>query len=163
MGNICRDEYGNYAKTHGMSQNNMIYKRWGSMKNRCNNPNSIAYERYGGRGIKVCEEWDKSFQSFYKWAIENGFEENLTLDRIDNNKEYFPENCRWVTTKIQNRNCSRNHFVTYNGKTQCIADWSDETGIRRDTLLYRLNHCKNIDEVFYAKNRKTACELMKPR
>lgn len=139
---------------HGMSQNNLLYRRWAMMKNRCNNPNNIAYDRYGGRGIKVCDEWNKSFPSFYEWAINNGFREDLSLDRIDNNKGYSPENCRWATRFEQARNVRRNHMITYNGKTQCIGAWSEETGIRRDTLLYRINHFKSLDDVFNPKHKK---------
>ena len=144
---------------HGMSKRNgkahPIYNSWSSMKDRCNNHNSQAYGNYGGRGISVCKEWNDSFENFLKWAIESGYNEGMTLDRIDNNKGYSPENCRWATKFQQGRNKRNNHLITYNGKTQCIAAWSEETGIRRDTLLYRINHFKSIEDVFYPRNRRT--------
>jgi hypothetical protein len=150
-----------FNKVHGMSQNNVIYRRWSSMKSRCNNPNNIAYDRYGGRGIKVCDEWDKSFIKFYEWAIQNGFREDLSLDRIDNNKGYSPDNCRWATRFEQARNVRRNHMITYNGKTQCIGAWAEETGIRRDTLLYRIKHFDSLDDVFEVKSHKPWSVKMK--
>lgn len=143
-----------FKKTHGMSQSNPIYKRWGLMKSRCNNPNATGYDRYGGRGIKVCDEWNNSFITFYEWAIANGFRSDLSLDRIDNNKGYSPDNCRWVTRSQQARNVRRNHMITYNGKTQCIGKWSEETGIRRDTLLYRIRHFDSLDDVFNPNKNK---------
>lgn len=133
---------------HGMSRHNPIYTRWITMKSRCNNPHHPAYDRYGGRGIMVCDEWNLSFMNFYKWAIQNGYKDGLTLDRINNEKGYSPDNCRWANPKQQARNKRTNRLITYHGKTQCIAAWSDETGIRRDTLLYRLNHFKSLDDVF---------------
>ena len=88
----------------------MKYKRlkgvWSSMKSRCNNPMNNAYDHYGGRGITVCDEWN-DFQRFYDWAVNNGYSEGLTLDRIDNDGSYFPNNCRWVTMKVQNSNKGR--------------------------------------------------------
>lgn len=138
---------------HGLC-NSKIYRRWIAMRARCNNPNHSEYFRYGGRGIKVCKEWEESFMSFYEWATNNGYEEGLTIDRIDNNKGYSPENCRWATVAQQNRNCRRNHLVTYNGETKCIADWVIKTGLSYDTILYRLKIGIPLDKVFDKDNRR---------
>lgn len=114
------------------------------MKDRCYNPKFKDYKNYGGRGITVCDEWQtlhswKGGRAFKKWALENGYADNLTLDRIDVNKGYSPENCRWVTMKEQQNNKRNNRVITYNGKTQTIAQWSRETGLPFKTIQNRLN------------------------
>lgn len=126
-------------KTHGMAHTK-LHNTWCNMKSRCNNKNNNDYTNYGERGIKVCEEWDKSFEAFYNWAMENGYSENLTIDRIDVNGNYCPENCRWVTWNEQARNKRVNHFITYNGKTMCVKDWETETGINSKTIARRIDN-----------------------
>lgn len=113
--------------THGLSKTR-LYRIWDNMKSRCNNPKVNCYENYGGRGISVCKEWMDNFESFYKWSMENGYSDNLTLDRIDNDGNYMPSNCKWTTTKEQSRNKRVNVFITYNGKTMTQKDWSIELG-----------------------------------
>lgn len=122
---------------HGASQEK-IYRVWRTMKDRCESPTNKSYYLYGGRGIKVCEEWHDS-AVFIAWAKENGYVEGTTLDRIDSNKDYCPENCRWVDRTTQNNNTSRNHMITFNGKTQTMAEWSRETGISYHAIKSRLN------------------------
>ena len=90
-------------KTHGL-KDARIYRIWNCMKNRCYRKSYHAYKHYGGRGIKVCDEWLNDFQSFHDWAMANGYDDNLSIDRIDNNKGYQPDNCRWVTMAEQNKN-----------------------------------------------------------
>ena len=120
---------------HGMSWDR-LYRIWANMKDRCNNPNAGHYKHYGGRGIKVCNEWNASdgFIPFRDWAVSNNYADNLTIDRIDNNKGYGPDNCRWVTTKEQALNTSRNHRITFNGKTLTISEWAKELGLNRNGL-----------------------------
>lgn len=84
-----------------------LYNIWEAVKNRCYNPKSANYYRYGGRGIKVCDAWKKSFSTFAKWANSNGYAPHLSIDRVNNNKGYYPNNCRWVTQRIQNWNRTR--------------------------------------------------------
>ena len=115
-----------------------IHRRWKAMKERCSNKNRKDFQHYGGRGIKVCDEWVHNFQAFYFWAKDNGFSPELTLDRIDVNKNYSPDNCRWVTQKEQCINTRLNSGITYNGKTQSITEWAKEYGINRTTLEARL-------------------------
>lgn len=99
----CASKLGKSKETHGKS-NTRLYYIWCAMKERCLNEKSSAYKWYGGREITVCEEWKSSFEDFYDWAMSHGYEEHLTLDRIDNDKGYFPDNCHWVTMKAQNSN-----------------------------------------------------------
>lgn len=123
--------------THGQSKSR-IYNIWFSMKSRCYKVKDHSYSRYGGRGIIVCDEWRNNFQSFYDWAIANGYHEDRSIDRINNNGNYCPENCRWVDFNVQNNNTNRNHYVTYNGETLTIAQWSKKRGINKNTLHSRL-------------------------
>ena len=90
-------------RTHG-NRNTRLYRIWNCMKNRCYRKSYHAFDHYGGRGIKVCDEWKDDFQAFYKWAMSNGYEDNLSIDRVDNDKGYSPDNCRWATMADQNKN-----------------------------------------------------------
>lgn len=124
-----------FFRTHGMYRDR-LYHIHENIKQRCKNPKNDNFIYYGGKGVKICKEWLK-FEDFLGWAMANGYKEGLTIDRIDNNKDYCPENCRWVTTAIQARNTCRNIFLTLNNKTQCLADWSSELGIHYGTLHAR--------------------------
>lgn len=119
-----------------------LYIIWSHMKQRCYNEKDLKYPRYGARGIKVCDEWKDNFMAFREWALKNGYEENLTLDRIDGNKNYEPSNCRWRTYRQQANNMSSNHFLTFNGATHTIAEWSRIVGINRATIERRINKHK---------------------
>ena len=115
---------------HGLAGKHPLYLTWKNMKKRCNYPNASEYENYGGRGICVCEEWSNSFQSFYDWAINNGWSRELTIDRIDTNGNYCPENCRWSNIETQMNNMTKNHYIEYNGDTYTLStlakQWSIE-------------------------------------
>lgn len=124
--------------THGLS-GTRIYNIWIDMKKRCYDTKNNRYNRYGGRGITVCDEWVHNFKGFYDWSMDNGYNDNLTIDRKDVNGNYEPNNCRWITMKEQQRNTSRNRYVTANGETKTIAEWSEITGISQDVIKDRLN------------------------
>lgn len=123
--------------THGM-YNTPEYGIWGAMKNRCNNPRSKEYYLYGGRGIKVCTRWNKSFQSFYN-DMGKRPHPKLSIDRIDNNGHYSPENCRWITRDIQNSNKRNNVNITINGVTKTVTQWAKVSGVNQKTIRNRLN------------------------
>ena len=93
----------NRSKKHGMT-NTRLYGVWNTMRQRCLNPNNHKYKNYGGRGIKVCDEWLHDFMAFYDWSMDNGYKPGLTIDRINNDGNYEPNNCRWTTMKVQNNN-----------------------------------------------------------
>lgn len=122
--------------SHGESKTR-LYSIWFDMRKRCENEKHWAFKRYGGRGITVCEEW-RAYEQFSAWAKNNGYAENLTIDRIDNSMEYSPANCRWVDRTTQARNRSSNVTYTHNGKTLTIPEWSELTGITPSTLYSRL-------------------------
>ena len=118
------------------------------MKQRCLNKNSKDYANYGGRGIKIYQEWIDNPITFYNWAINNGYNDNLSIDRIDNNGNYEPSNCRWVTPKEQARNRRNNKLITYNNETHCISEWAEITGIPRKCLEYRIRKWESLDRIF---------------
>lgn len=134
-GCYSRDMHIEILTTHGRSDER-LYGIWKGMFYRCNNENATEYHNYGGRGIAVCEEWE-NIENFIKWAIENGYKETLTLDRIDVNGNYCPENCRWATMEEQSNNKRTNVHITHNGETMTIAQWSRRTGIPYGTLSAR--------------------------
>jgi len=126
---------------HGMARGEKIhpiYQTWCGMLQRCENPCDDAYKNYGFRGIKVCDEWHK-FIPFCDWALASGWQKKLQLDRINNNGNYEPGNCRWVTPQENSRNRRSNRMITFAGKTQCIAAWADDIGIEYCTLSSRIN------------------------
>ena len=136
-------------KLHG-GKGEHLYEVWCTIKQRCLNPNNKNYAYYGGRGITICGEWLNNYPAFKKWAIENGYKDNgeLSIDRIDNDGNYEPNNCRWVDRITQANNKSNNIIITYNGKSQTLQKWSEETGIKADTLYYRYHIGKTPEEIF---------------
>jgi len=110
------------------------------MITRCTNPNRKDYPQYGGRGISVCDEWSGKggFQKFYDWSMLNGYSDNLSIDRIDGDGNYTPDNCRWVTPSEQCRNRANNFLIEYKGQTMPLISWADKFNIRKDTLRRRI-------------------------
>lgn len=140
------------AKTiHGMC-NTRLYQIWNGMKQRCQNPNAINYKGYGGKGISVCEEWNNSFKAFYDWAMANGYRKDLTIDRIDNDGNYEPANCRWATNKEQQNHTSYTRLYTYNGETLSIMQWAEKTGIHPNMLYKRLSRGWSIEKALKTKS-----------
>lgn len=135
-----------FPTLHGMAKSRICVE-WRSMKQRCYTQKAENYYLYGGRGITVCDEW-KDFEKFYAWAMDNGYTDELTLDRIDNNGPYAPWNCRWVTYKEQANNTRRNFRICYNGETKTLQEWSDIIGIKRQTIKHRIDSGWDIEDVF---------------
>jgi hypothetical protein len=122
---------------HGKSQTR-IYGIYTGMIRRCHHKKDKDYKNYGERGISVCQEWRDDFMSFYNWAMNNGYTETLTLDRINNDGNYEPSNCRWTTIKEQSNNTRFNRYITYNGETKTITQWAEFLGFKEDTLRARI-------------------------
>lgn len=133
----CLKKEGNH-KTHRKS-NTRLYKIWRNMKDRCYNPNNPNYRFYGLEGKTVCDEWLHDFQVFYDWAMAHGYRDDLTIDRIDGTKGYFPDNCRWATRADQVNNRRNNRIIEYKGKRQTAKQLAIELEMNYTTLCYRLN------------------------
>lgn len=125
-----------------------LYHIWNGMKQRCNNKNSRPYKNYGGRGIKVCDEWANDYTTFAKWARANGYADNLTIERIDNNKGYSPENCKWASYVEQNNNRRSNHIIWFNGEGKTAADWERSLGLKPGTIKARVHRGIGVPRIF---------------
>lgn len=125
------------ATIHGCYRS-PVYRVWRGMIERCTNDNHIHYGSYGNRGINICDEW-KDIKTFTGWALNNGYAKGLTLDRIDNDKGYSPDNCRWVDWYVQENNRSNNRHVVYGDETHTVAEWSRILNVKYATLLQRIN------------------------
>lgn len=140
-GCLQRDIASQVNLTHGLSDregyNNRIYRIWRNMKQRCSNPNAAKFELYGGRGIKVCDEW-LDYEPFHDWAMASGYRDDLTLERVDRDGRYEPGNCIWASYKTQARNTGQNNLVTYKGETLPLVQWAEKAGIRYSTLRSRI-------------------------
>lgn len=136
--------------THGMS-GTRLHKIWCNIIDRCTNENSPSYKNYGGRGIKICNEWRRSFQSFYDWAMSHGYKENLTIDRVDNNGDYCPDNCRWTDKLTQANNTRNNHYIEYNGERHSTAEWARILNISYPALKHRIERGWTTEEAFSGK------------
>ena len=123
-----------------------IYHIWKSMRKRCSNPKDSNFKKYGERGISVCNEWE-NFQSFYDWAIANGYQETLTIDRIDFNGNYEPSNCRWATYAQQANNRKSNKMVEYNGELHTVADWARLFHVPAKPIYYKLKKGLSMYEI----------------
>lgn len=138
------------AVTKHKQSKNRLYRIWCNMKTRCYNKNSSVYKNYGGRGIQVCSDW-KDYKVFSEWASKNGYNEKLTLDRIDNNKGYSPDNCRWISFEEQQCNKRNNVYLCYQGKTLSMVEWSKLLGIKYDTLQYRYHKGFTVEKILSTK------------
>lgn len=136
---------------HGHSRTR-LYCIWRAMRHRCEDENNIGYRVYGAEGKFVCEEW-KEFQSFYDWAMANGYADNLTIERKDGSRGYSPDNCRWATMEEQQNNRRNNRIITYNGETHTLAQWSKIKNIKQATIASRLNRGWSVEKALTTKTK----------
>ena len=137
-----------------------IYDIWRHMRNRCNNPNADNYCHYGARGIKVCDEWNNSAKAFIEWALSHDYADNLTIDRIDVNGNYAPENCQWITLERQQQiHRNRLNEYTINGKTQCLAAWCRDYKQDYGTITHRLKQGMSIEEALNKETKAKAYSI----
>lgn len=146
-----------YKNIKGCS-NERLYDVYCKMIDRTTNKRNKMYKHYGARGIKVCNEWLNDYQLFKKWAYENGYNDkapkrSLSIDRINNDGNYEPSNCRWVDEKVQHNNTSRNRYITYNGITKTMQQWCDEFGISKTTMFGRLQRGWSLEEAFTKRKK----------
>ena len=154
--NDNQETCGRYHKKYQDSQiGAKIYSAWNGMIQRCYSTKSHKYYAYGARGITVCEEWRNSYDAFYKWAIENGYEIGLWIERIDNNGNYCPENCKWATRKEQMRNTRRNRFIEYNGETRTLSEWCEILSLPYGTMNSRINRGYSPQKAFETPIKST--------
>lgn len=142
---------------HGLcrvGKESKLYWVYNSMIQRCNNPKDTAYKYYGGRGIKVCDEWANNRTSFFEWAYKNGYTEGLTIDRINTNGNYEPSNCRWSDRYVQLNNTRRNHYLTLNGRTLTVKQWCVEYNIDPKLVYWRVKQGKTFEEAITTPVRK---------
>lgn len=134
-------------KANGFARNR-IYRIWKGILARCFNEKDPNYRRYGGKGRTVCNEWKKDFMSFYKWSVNNGYRDNLSIDRINNKGNYEPSNCRWATAREQSNNTSQNVFISFRGQKLTKAQWARKIGIKIYSFNYRIKKYGICDKIF---------------
>lgn len=134
----CLRHQGRQSLHHNLIKTR-IYGIWTGMKQRCYDINAKQYKDYGGRGITICDEWKNDFMTFYDWSIGNRYNDTLTIDRINNDGSYCPENCRWTTHKKQMSNTRRNLIYTIDGETLCLSEWCEKYNMPYWTVLHRIH------------------------
>lgn len=139
--------------THGLTHTR-LFNIFNGMKQRCYNPKNYKYKNYGGRGITICQEWQEDFINFYNWAINNNYADNLSIDRINVNGNYEPNNCRWVNMKTQQNNRTNNHLLTFNSETHSINEWAEILNIKRETIKTRLQLRWSIEKALFTPVRQ---------
>lgn len=155
-GCLRKDMATNKMTIHGLAKHKKLhplYRVWRSIKDRTTNPNNAGWNNYGGRGIKMCKRWFNSFPNFLEDMGEKPSKKH-SIDRIDNDGDYCPENCRWATRKEQNNNTRKSIFITIEGKTKTIKEWCNDYAIKYATALWRFNHGWPIDKIFFVKPYK---------
>ena len=131
-----------------------LYRIWRGMKTRCSLKEDKHYADYGGRGISVCQEWQQSYELFRDWALENGYRDDLSIDRINNDGNYCPENCRWATLSQQSRNRRSNVYYELHGRRLTVSDWAEQSGIKAKTIRERLRRGWELEKAIFEPVKK---------
>jgi len=150
-----------HTKHHGGRDEPRLYNAWLNMRRRVNDPTNKRYASYGGKGVKICDEWQNDFIAFRNWAKANGYADNLTIDRIDNNGDYCPENCRWVDSYVQQNNTSRNRYIYVRGELMTMANAAKTLGLTYSTVQHRVERGQSVDRPPERK-RKTCHTIYVP-
>lgn len=138
--------------THG-GTGTRLFNIWASMRKRCTNPNEKAYKHYGARGIKISSEWS-NFDAFRDWSLNHGYDDSLTIDRINVNGDYCPSNCRWISNEEQSRNRTNNRRITINGETRLMVDWLKESPVSATTVYDRLRKGWTVEDALFITDRR---------
>lgn len=155
-GCFSRDAAISRGITHGRS-NTRLYRIWAGIIQRCcNSRNRYEWEKYGGRGITVCEEWKNSFEAFESWALSNGYSDSLSIDRVDVNGNYEPMNCRWATIYEQSNNKRTSRFIEFNGETKTVREFADKYGLNYSCLYARLRNGWSVERALLTPTMKGA-------
>lgn len=149
-GCVVKDRISQLNRTHGQT-GTRLYRIWCAMKSRCNNPNFWEYRNYGGRGIRVCDEWNDDFSSFKTWASLNGYTNEMSIDRINNNLGYSPLNCRWIPKSEQSSNRRNSIYISAYNKTLSAREWSVRLGLSYSTIVYRYHQGLAPEEILSGK------------
>lgn len=139
---VCKRNF----RTHGETKSR-LYQIYAGIKKRCGNPNASNYADYGGRGIAICDEWANSWSSFRDWALNNGYTDDLSIDRIDVNGNYEPNNCRWVACVVQANNRRSSRYITYNNETHTVSEWAKILNIPYKSLHKKLSKGMTLDKI----------------
>jgi len=139
---------------HGFSNKERLYETWKNMKRRCYDKNNKRYENYGGKGVIVCSEWLSDYLNFREWALSNGYESNLTIDRMNVNGNYEPKNCRWATAKQQANNQTRNRILTHEGISRTMSEWAVHLNVTYSTINHRIQRGWNMERIVNTPMKK---------
>ena len=143
---LSREQHTTHGKSKNGKNHNRLYRIWSGMKDRCCNPKSKYWSRYGGAGITICDEWKNDYMKFDKWAMSNGYQDDLTIDRIENSKGYSPDNCRWATYMEQENNRTNNILYQVNNEILTLSELS-----RKEQLSRALTASKHKEDLLYGK------------
>lgn len=139
---------------HGYAHKERLYETWKNMRRRCLDPKNKRWDQYGGKGITVCKEWLNNYMPFRNWAMDNGYQDNLTIDRKDSNGNYEPDNCRWTDAKTQMNNVSRNRIFEYDGKKMTMSELAEYLRISYSTLQHRVDNGWDMDRIVSTPQRR---------